>query len=65
LRRTFYDGGQFQAYTLVAILGGVLVSLGFLAFLVNLVGTLGLRNLLGLVVPDRWLAGRQAAPVQA
>ena len=63
LRRTFYEGGQFQGYTLVAIIGGVLIAIGFLAFLVNLVGTLGLRNVLGLFVPERWLAGRQ--PVSA
>jgi cytochrome c oxidase subunit 1 len=64
LRRTFYEGGQFQGYTLVAIIGGVLISIGFLAFLVNLVGTLGLRNVLALFVPERWLAGRQPAPAQ-
>jgi cytochrome c oxidase subunit 1 len=65
LRRTFYEGGQFQGYTLAAIIGGVLISIGFLVFLVNLVGTLGLRNVLALFVPERWLAGRQPAPVQA
>jgi cytochrome c oxidase subunit 1 len=65
LRRTFYPGGQFQGYTLVAIIGGVLVSLGFLAFLVNLVGTLGLRNVLGIVLPERWLGKRQLVPSEA
>ncbi|MGD8820267.1 MAG: cbb3-type cytochrome c oxidase subunit I [Anaerolineae bacterium] len=65
LRRTFYEGGQFQSYTLVAVIGGVLVSAGFLAFLVNLVGTLGLRNVLALVVPERWLEREQTAAVQA
>jgi heme/copper-type cytochrome/quinol oxidase subunit 1 len=66
LRRTFYEGGRFQGYTLVAIIGGSLVALGFLAFLVNLVGTLGLRNVFSLVLPQRWLAGQQGpAPVQA
>jgi cytochrome c oxidase subunit 1 len=63
LRRTFYEGGQFQNYTLVAVIGGVLVSIGFLAFLVNLVGTLGLRNVLALVLPERWLERQR--PVQA
>jgi cytochrome c oxidase subunit 1 len=61
LRRTFYPGGEFQGYALGAIIGGVLVSLGFLAFLVNLVGTLGLRNVLSLVIPETWLASRQPA----
>jgi cytochrome c oxidase subunit 1 len=65
LRRTFYEGTQFQPYTLVAIIGGVLVSLGFVAFLVNLVGTLGLRNVLSLVIPEQWLAQRGATPAQA
>jgi cytochrome c oxidase subunit 1 len=65
LRRTFYEGTTFQPYTLVAILGGVLVSLGFLAFLVNLIGTLGVTNVLGLFVPEKWLEKRQTAPAQA
>ena len=65
LRRTFYEGTTFQPYTLVAILGGVLISLGFLAFLVNLIGTLGVTNVLGLFVPEKWLEKRQTAPAQA
>ncbi len=65
LRRTFYEGGQFESYTLVAVIGGVLVSIGFLAFLVNLVSTLGLRNVLALFVPDRWLERQQPAAAQA
>ena len=66
LRRTFYELGQFQEYTLVAIVGGVLVSLGFLAFLANLLATLGLRNVLGIIVPERWLEGKpQPAPAKA
>ncbi len=65
LRRTFYEGTRYQPYTLVAIIGGSLVAIGFLAFLVNLIGTLGLVNVLSLFVPERWLAGRQAAPSEA
>lgn len=42
--------------TLVAIIGGVLVSL---------VGTLGLRSVFSLVRPERWLAERQPAPAKA
>ncbi len=60
LRRTFYEGSTYQPYTLVAIIGGVLISVGFVAFLVNLVGTLGLRNVLGLFVPERWLPEQPA-----
>jgi cytochrome c oxidase subunit 1 len=65
LRRTFYEGGQFQSYTLVAIIGGVMISIGFLAFLVNLIGTLGLRNVLALFIPERWLERQQPAAAQA
>jgi cytochrome c oxidase subunit 1 len=65
LRRTFYEGGVFQGYTLVAIIGGVLVSVGFLAFLANLVATLGLGNVLALFVPERWQKAQQPAPAQA
>jgi heme/copper-type cytochrome/quinol oxidase subunit 1 len=65
LRRTFYLGGEFQGYTLAAIIGGVLVSLGFLAFLVNLIATLGLMNVVGLFVPDRWQGNRQPAAAKA
>jgi cytochrome c oxidase subunit 1 len=65
LRRTFYEGARYQPYTFVAIIGGSLVAIGFLAFLVNLIGTLGLVNVLSLFVPEKWLAGRQAAPSEA
>ncbi len=55
LRRTLYDTTQYQGYSLVAIVGTVLIACGFLAFLVNLIGTLGLTNVLSLFVPERWL----------
>ena len=55
LRRTFYEGSQFQPYTLVALIAGLVVTAGFVAFLVNLVNTIGLRNALGLFVPERWV----------
>jgi hypothetical protein len=31
---------------------------GFLVFLVNIIGTLGWANVLSLVVPERWLTPR-------
>jgi cytochrome c oxidase subunit 1 len=65
LRRTFYEGNLYQPYTLVAIIGGALIAVGLLAFLVNLIGTLGLRNVLALFVPERWLPAQQPAPAQA
>ena len=61
LRRTLYVEGEFSTYTLVALLSGVLVSAGFVIFLINLVSTLGLKNVLSLFIPERFLARRQTA----
>ena len=54
LRRTLYTGGEFTPYTLVAIIGGTILSVGFVLFLVNLVSTLGLKNVFSLVIPEKW-----------
>ena len=65
LRRTLYGSNSiYHPYTLVAVIGGILVSIGFLAFLVNIVGTLGLTNVLSLFVPEKWLAKRMV-PAEA
>ena len=53
LRRTFYPGGEFQGYTLVALISGLVVAGGLVAFLINLVNTIGLKNALSLFVPER------------
>ena len=55
LRRTLYTGGEFTPYTLVAIIGGSILSIGFVLFLVNLISTLGLKNVLSLFIPEKWL----------
>ena len=49
LRRTLYTGGEFTPYTLVAIIGGSILSIGFIIFLVNLVSTLGMKNVFSLL----------------
>jgi cytochrome c oxidase subunit I len=53
LRRTLYTGGEFTPYTLAAIIGGSLLSIGFIIFLVNLISTLGLKNVFSLILPDK------------
>jgi heme/copper-type cytochrome/quinol oxidase subunit 1 len=59
LRRTFYlDVTPYQPYMVVAFIGALLLAVGFLAFLVNLIGTLGWANVLSLVVPEQWLESR-------
>ncbi len=63
IRRTLYTGGEFSANTLAAFIGGSVVSIGFVLFLINLVSTIGLKNVLSLVLPDR--KTRQPDPLQA
>ena len=56
LRRTLYDTGAFTPHMAVAMAGALLMSVAFLAFLANIVASLGWRNVLSLLVPERWLA---------
>ena len=54
LRRMLYpQPNPYQAYLSVAWVGGILMTVGFLAFLANLVATLGWESILGLVVERR------------
>ncbi len=54
LRRMLYPPpNPYQAYLNVAWVGGILMALGFFAFLANLLITLGWENILGLVVERR------------
>lgn len=61
LRRTIYKGSLYEPYMAMALVGAGLLTVGFLAFLVNLLISLGWRNILGLVVPEAWLARRVAS----
>ncbi len=54
LRRTLYTHGEFTPYTLAAIIGGTILSTGFIIFLVNLVGTLGIKNIFSIIIPEKW-----------
>ncbi len=67
LRRTLYEApSPYQPYTVIAIVGGSLMALGFVAFLVNIIATLGWKNVFSLVVPDRWLErGQVSASAEA
>jgi len=64
LRRTIYEHTQYQPYLMVAMIGSLVMTVGFVSFLINIVGTLGWTNVLSLVVPERWLT-RQQQPVEA
>jgi heme/copper-type cytochrome/quinol oxidase subunit 1 len=66
LRRTLYPvPNPYQPYMTIAIIGSILMALGFLAFLVNIISTLGLKAVLGLVLPARWLEKPAAGGVAA
>jgi len=51
LRRTIYPDGMYATHMTVAMVGGVLVMLGFLCLLANLVLTLGLGTILRVISP--------------
>jgi len=65
LRRTFYLNGEFSVYTLIALIAGFVVAAGLVAFLVNLVNTIGVRNALSLFIPERFLGKPQPTEVAA
>jgi cytochrome c oxidase subunit 1 len=65
LRRTIYEAGQFQPYVAVALAGGLLMGAGLVLFLVNVIATLGLGEVIGLFVPDSWRRQGKAAPARA
>jgi heme/copper-type cytochrome/quinol oxidase subunit 1 len=61
LRRMLYDApNPFQSESTIAVGGALLMTVGFLAFLVNILITLGWNNLVSLLKPER----RLAAPAQ-
>jgi heme/copper-type cytochrome/quinol oxidase subunit 1 len=58
LRRTLYTGTLYQPYLTVAMIGALVMAIGFLAFLINVLATLGWANTLSLVIPEKWLKPR-------
>ncbi|MEW6232572.1 MAG: cbb3-type cytochrome c oxidase subunit I [Chloroflexota bacterium] len=65
LRRTLYPlPNPYEPHMAIALVGALLMSVGFLAFLVNILWTLGLANVLSLVVPEKWLRTR-FRPIEA
>jgi len=54
LRRMLYETpNPFQPESAIALVGALILSVGFLAFLVNILMTLGWRNVVDLVIPER------------
>lgn len=53
LRRVIYVQGEFAVYMILAALAGGLLAIGFIAFLYNIVMTLGLTGLAGIFSPSK------------
>jgi cytochrome c oxidase subunit 1 len=66
LRRVLYPApNTFTPYLAVGLAGAIVTAVGFVAFLVNIVGTLGWANVLSLVIPEGWRENRVAAEAAA
>ena len=52
LRRTLYEDGMYSPYMIIAMISAFLMAIAFVAFLVNIIGSLGWRNVLGLFIPQ-------------
>jgi cytochrome c oxidase subunit 1 len=64
LRRTLYGAGHiYQPYVVIAIIAGTIIAIAFAVFLFNLIATVGLKNVIGLFVPQRSRSEPQAAGV--
>ena len=62
LRRTVYPSpNPYQPFLTIALISGLVMAVGLLAFLINVVNTLGWANIRSLVLPDKEPA-EQASP---
>jgi len=53
LRRTLYFEGEYNTYMILAALCGTLLLLAFIAFLFNIVMTVGVNGLIGIFMPSK------------
>lgn len=53
LRRMIYVNGEYTWYMVLAMLAGGLLAIGFIAFLVNIVMTVGLKGVIGIFSPSK------------
>ena len=53
LRRTIYYEGEYNIYMILAGICGALILLAFLAFLYNVIMTLGVNGLIGIFMPSK------------
>jgi len=62
LRRAIYVNGEFNLYMVLAALCGVLLLVGFLAFFINIVMSVGLKGVIGIFTPSK-LNPKEILPV--
>jgi len=53
LRRTLYYNGEYDLYMLLAMICGGLLVIGFLAFFINIVMSVGLNGVIGIFKPTK------------
>jgi cytochrome c oxidase subunit 1 len=53
LRRTIYYDGEFSLYMILAGICGSLLLLAFLAFLYNIIMTVGIKGVIGIFMPSK------------
>ncbi|MBI5402053.1 MAG: cbb3-type cytochrome c oxidase subunit I [Ignavibacteriae bacterium] len=62
LRRTIYVNGEYNIYMVLAALCGGLLLVGFLAFFLNIVMSVGLKGVIGIFTPSK-LNPKELLPV--
>jgi cytochrome c oxidase subunit 1 len=53
LRRSLYVNGEFNLLMILAALSGALILIGFLAFFINIVMSVGLKGVIGIFTPAK------------
>jgi cytochrome c oxidase subunit 1 len=53
LRRTLYFNGEFDTYMILALVCGILLLIGFLAFFYNIVMSVGIKGVIGIFLPAK------------
>ncbi|NEW61438.1 cbb3-type cytochrome c oxidase subunit I [Sulfurovum sp. bin170] len=53
LRRVLYVDGEFNTYMILGALCGMLILISWLAFLINVVMTIGIKGLIGIYTPAK------------
>lgn len=51
LRRSLYINGEFNTYMVLAAVCGALILIGFLAFFINIVMSIGIKGVIGIFTP--------------